>query len=160
VERELKNSKKTKGQMRIIETILAAMLIVSALSFVTFFAVNPRSSAYEVKDLEKMGYSILHDLDQQELLAPLVYNEEWSDLRNVLKITLPIDVYFTAAIYDLSGTKLNNEPIIYGDMQTFSDAKNIASVSYSLIGIPELQNTGNYVANYEPRILVLQLARG
>jgi len=146
--------KNTKGQMRIIETILAASLMVSALAFVTFFAVNPSSSAYEVKDLEKMGYSVLHDLDQQRLLAPFVYNQEWGDLRNALKITLPIDAYFDMAVYDLEGMKLNNEPITYGDSTTFSDAINVASVSYSLTGTPE------YSLNYEPRILVLKITRG
>jgi hypothetical protein len=154
------NKRNSKGQMRIIETILAALLIVSALSFVTFFAINPRSSAYEIKDLEKMGYSILHDLDQQELLSKLVYNEQWSDLRNVLRVTLPIDVYFTMTICDISDSVLNNEPIIYGDAQTFADAKDIASVSYNLVGIPKLQNMERYVAIYEPRILLLQLTRG
>lgn len=147
--------------MRVIETILAAFIIVAALSFVGIFALSPTSPGYEVTDLEKMGYSALHDLDQQGLLASLVYNGNWGDLRTVLKITIPVDVYFNLTICDLSGSKLNGDTqIIYGDSATFSNAKNIASVSYSLVGVPKLISTGNYEADYDPRILVLQITRG
>ncbi len=158
----MRNLKNTKGQMRVIETIFAIFIIVAALYFVGIFAVSPTSPGYEVTDLEKMGYSALHDLDQQGLLASLVYNGNWSDLRTVLKITIPVDVYFNLTIYNLSGSKLNGDTqIIYGDSATFSNAKNIASVSYSLVGIPKQNpNTGKYEAKYDPRILVLQITRG
>ena len=147
--------KNNKGQMRIIETILAAIIIVSALAFVNFFSINPRATAYEVKDLEKMGYSVLNDLDQQGILAPKVYQSEWSDLKTVLRLTLPVDVYFNLTIYELYNAKSLykvGESIIYGDLTTFSDAKNVASVSYSLVGTSE--------DGYKPRLLVLQLTRG
>lgn len=152
--RRLRN---TKGQMRVVETILASFIIVGALSFVNFLAVSPTSSGYEMTDLEKMGYSALIDLDQQGLLIPLVYNQRWSDLRTILKITMPNDVYFNMTIYTVSGLKLGSElnstpdsQILYGDLATFSDAKNIASVTYCLVG----------ETDYDPRILVLQLSRG
>lgn len=147
--------------MRVIETILASFIIVAALSFVGVFAVNPPSSGYEMTDLERMGYSALHDLDQQGVLVSLVYNVNWGDLRTALKITLPVDVYFDLKVYDLSGSRLNGEQIIYGDTKTFSSAKNIASVSYSLVGIPRLNvAAGTCEADYSPRILVLQLTKG
>jgi hypothetical protein len=148
--------KNNKGQMRVIETILAALIIVSALAFVNFFSVNPRAAAYEVKDLEKMGYSVLNDLDQQGILASKVYQpSEWGDLKTALRLTLQLDVYFNLTI-----CKIDNEnslskvgdSIIYGDLSTFIDTKNVASLSYSLAGTSE---TG-----YEPRLLVLQLTRG
>jgi len=41
--------------------------------------------------------------------------------------------------------------MIYGDSATFANAKNVASVTYSLVG------SG---ATYNPRILVLQITRG
>lgn len=146
--RKLKNN---KGQMRVIETILAASIILAAVSFVGIFAVRPTSPTYEITDLEKMGYSALHDLDQQGVLSSLVYSGKWSDLRTTLKITIPVDIYFDLAIYNLDGTKLNGQQIIYGDSATFSEAKNIASISYSLAGIG---------TNYDPRILVLRITRG
>ena len=152
----IRNLRNTKGQMRVIETILASFIIVAALSFVSIFAVSPESPGYEMTDLEKMGYSALHDLDQQGLLSPLVYDSQnWSDIRTLLKITMPNDVYFNLTIYEVDGLRLNadsDSEILYGDSDTFSDARNVASLTYCLVGIPE---TG-----YDPRILVLELTRG
>jgi len=157
----IKDLRNKRGQMRIIETILASFIIVAALSFVGIFAVSPTSPAYEMTDLEKMGYSALHDLDQQGLLAPIVYNQQWSDLRNILRITLPNDVYFNLTICNINGLPINSNPILYGDLNTFSEAKNVASITYCLVGIPKLNaNTGTYEANYSPLILVLEVTRG
>jgi hypothetical protein len=150
--RTIRNS---KGQMRVIETILASFIIVFALSFVNIFAVTPTNPKYEVTDLEKMGYSVLHDLDQNGLLAPFVYNKEWENIKAALMVTLPVDVYFNMTIYDIHGTEVNNATIFYGDSETFSTSKNIASVTYGLIGYPKRNE-----ATYDPRILILQLARG
>ncbi|MCW4031401.1 MAG: hypothetical protein NWE80_03455 [Candidatus Bathyarchaeota archaeon] len=153
----MRSLRNTQGQMRVVETILASFIIVGALSFVNFLAVSPTSPGYEVTDLERMGHSALIDLDQQGLLTPLVYNQRWSDLRTILKITMPNDVYFNMTVYNISGlklgSKLNTTPdsqILYGDFATFSDAKNIASIAYCLVG----------ETDYDPRILVLQLSRG
>jgi hypothetical protein len=147
----------TKGQMRVVEVILASFIIVGAMSFVNFLAVSPKSPGYEITDLEKLGYSARIDLDQQGVLVPLVYNQEWNDLRTILSITIPNDVYFNMKIYTLSGLNLgstlnsaSDSQILYGDLATFSDAKNIASVTYCLAG----------ETDYDPRVLVLQLSRG
>lgn len=147
--------------MRVIETILASFIIITSLAFVSVFAASPASPGFEITDLERMGYSVLHDLDQQQLLAPAVYDQQkWSNLKTLLKISLPVDTYFNLTIYDLHENRLNeNTPIMYGDDFTFSDAKNIASITYSLVGCTK-QISGTYVAEYEPRILVLQITRG
>jgi hypothetical protein len=139
--------------MRVVETIIASFIIVAALAFVNIFAASSESLGYEMTDLEKTGYSALHDLDQQGVLRPLVYNGNYSDLRTILKITMPNDVYFNLTIYNLKNGRLESVPdtrILYGDLETFSDAKNIASLTYCLVG----------VNGYEPRILTLQLTRG
>ena len=145
----------SKGQMRVIETILASFIIVFALSFVNIFAITPTSPKYEVTDLEKMGYSVLHDLDQHGLLTRFVYTKEWNNIKAALSVTLPVDVYFNMTICWLNGTKVNHEPIFYGNPETFITSKNIASVTYGLIGYPKRNE-----ATYDPRILILQLARG
>ena len=153
--KNLKTLKSNRGQMRVIETIIASFIIVAALAFVSTFAVNPTSLGYEMTDLEKTGYSAMHDLDQQGLLTPLVYDNKWGDLRTILKMTLPNDVYFNMTIYDVNGAKLTgvpDVPIFHGDPDTFTDAKNVASLTYCLVG------TGG--TTYDPRILVLQLTRG
>lgn len=149
-----------KGQMRVIETILASFVIIFALSFVNIFAITPTSSKYETTELEKLGYNVLHDLDKQGLLARFVYCEEWDNLRAALRVTLPLDVYFNMTVYYLNGTKVDNVPISYGDPETFATSKVVASVTYGLIGYPIKINATQYQANYDPRILNLQLVRG
>ena len=153
--KNLKPLKDDRGQMRVIETIIASFIIVAALAFVSTFAVTPTSLGYEMTDLEKTGYSALHDLDQQGLLTRLVYDGKWGDLKTILKMTLPNDVYFNMTIYDVTGVKLTGSPdvlILHGDPDTFTDAKNVASLTYCLVG------TGG--TTYDPRILALQLTRG
>jgi hypothetical protein len=148
--------------MRVIEVLLAAVIIISALSFVTAFSSTPTTPGFEVADLEKMGYSALLDLDNQGLLAPMVYKPLWDDLRLSLKITLPVDVYFNLTVYNPSSdpwTKVNANQIMYGQEETFSSSKNIATVSYVLVGY-RTGTTDNFDAQYTPRILILQLTRG
>ncbi len=155
------NARRNRGQMRVIETLLASIIVISALAFVNIFAVTPSSSVYEVTDLEKMGYDLFHDLDHHGILAPLVYSEDWSNLRAVIKLTLPIDVYFNLTVCDIKFNPINNEDIVYGDIGIFETSKNTASVAYSLVGFSE-KNADDYsfMAAYQPRILVLQISRG
>ncbi len=148
----MKNMRDRRGQMRVIETVIASFIIVAALSFFSIFAVSPPSPGYEMTDLEKTGYSALHDLDQQGLLTPLVYNSRWNDTRAILKMTMANDVYFNLTVKKLSDGSVSNAgfPILFGDPNTFAEAKNVASITYCLVG------TGSY----DPRILVLELTRG
>lgn len=140
--------------MRVIEVILASFIIVFALSFANILAIAPQSPKYEATELEKMGYNVLYDLDKQGLLTRLVYEKDWLGLQRALQVLLPIDVYFNLTIYYLDGTKVNNVPICFGDPSFFAESKNVASISYGLIG------SGQNTANYDPRILILQLTRG
>ncbi len=151
----------SKGQMRVIETILASFIVVFALSFVSAFAVSPTSSKYEATDLEKMAHNILHDLDQHGLLARFVYTQDWDSIKAALRVTLPIDVYFNLTVTNLSSEIINNSTISYGDLETFASSQDVASVTYGLVGYPEIDKaTGKYQTIYDPRILILQLARG
>jgi hypothetical protein len=114
--------------MRVIEVILASVIIISALSFVTIFSSTPTTPEFEVSDLEKMGYSALLDLDHHGLLAPAVYEQLWSDLRLVLKLTLPVDVHFnlTVMTYARGLDKCQQQQqIVYGDEETFSSSKTL-----------------------------------
>lgn len=151
----MRKIKNTKGQMRVIETILASFIIFSAFTFVNIFAVFPSSPKYEASDLEKMGHNILHDLDEQGLLGRFVYDEtEWDELALALMIFVPPDVYFELTIYDAQTPPaiINQDfPIRYGAPEVFKASNSTASVSYV---IPGRQ------AEYNPRTLVLQLVRG
>jgi len=140
-----------KGQMRIIEALMASFVILFAITFINTFAVTPLSPTYETCELEKIGHNVLHDLDDQRLLARFVYGGEWENLTSALMITLPPDVYFNLTVYDLDGNVVNTMPIFYGDPEIFANSSSVASVTYIIPG---------YQAAYDPRILILQLVRG
>lgn len=153
----MRKKRNRKGQIRIIEAILASFIIFLAAAFINTFAVTPSSSTYETSELEKVGHNVLHDLDDQRLLARFVYNEEWKNLTAALMVCLPTDVYFNLTIYDLQGDLTNKDtygdmvPISYGDPEVFETSGFIASVTYIIPG---------YSPDYDPRILILQLVRG
>ncbi len=146
--RKLKNA---KGQMHVIETILASLVIVFALTFVNMFAATPYSTRYETSDLEKLGHNVLHDFDEKRLLSRFVYEREWANLVAALTVSLPTDVYFNLTVFDLKGNIINDVQICYGDSEVFSTSNMTASVEYIIPG---------YQANYDPRILRLELVRG
>jgi len=144
------------GQMRVIEAIMAVLVVVFAVSFVDLFAVTPVSPKYESSELEKIGYNVLHDLDEERLLARFVNSGEatgdWSNLTAALAASLPTDVYFNLTVFDGNGQVVNKDkPIGYGTSRVFAASSYVASVTYVVPG---------YAANYKARVLLLQLVRG
>jgi len=137
--------------MRVIEALMASLLIVFAVVFVDLFAVTPVSPKYESGELEKIGFNVLHDLDEQELLGRFIGNSEWVNMTSALAASLPTDVYFNLTVYDMAGAVVNSVPIGYGTSRVFSNSTYVASVTYVVPG---------YQMLYRPRVLVLQLVRG
>jgi len=144
------NGKGKSGQMRIIEALLASFLILFAIAFVNLFALTPTSQTYEAGELEKIGFNVLHDLDEQRLLGRYIQNKEWANFTAALTVSLPTDVYFNLTVYNQNWNAVNNVTISYGTAQVFSSSF-VASVTYIVPG---------YRASYSPKILVLQLVRG
>lgn len=137
--------------MRILEVILSSFIIVFALAFVVSFAITPSSPRYEITELEKLGYNILHDLDEQGLLGRFVFNKEWANLTVALMVSFPPDVYFDLTVRYLNGSLANaNAPIRYGSLEVFENASFVASVTYVVPG---------YQAMYDPRTLTLRMVR-
>jgi len=141
----------SKGQMRVVEAVMASLVVVTAVVFLYAFAAAPSSQTYETGELEKIGHNVLHDIDEQRLLARYVYNSEWANITAALIVSVPTDVYFNLTIYDINGYAINHPLIQYGSSQVFTSSKAVASVTYIVSG---------YQTNYSPRILVLKLVRG
>lgn len=146
-----RTSKGSRGQMRVVEAILASLIVIFAVAFLYVFAAAPYSQTYETGDLEKIGHNVLHDMDEQRLLARYVYNSEWVNLTAALMVSLPTDVYFNLTVCDINSVPINPVLIQYGAPQVFASSKAVASVTYVV---------SSYKMNYNPRILVLQLVRG
>ena len=150
----MKMTNGNKGQMRVVETILASFVIVAALAFANAFAITPPSPRYETSDLERLGYNVLHNLDEQGLLTRFVYDRDWSSLQAALRVSLPVDVCFNLTVYSVTvdgDVENQGVPIVYGESDIFASSGLAASVTYVLSG------SG---VDYDPRILVLQLVRG
>jgi len=147
----MNKTKSTRGQMRLVEAALATFIIMLAVTVLIVFAATPFSPKYETSDLEKIGNNVLHDIDEKRLLCRFVYDEEWETLTIALMVTLPPDIYFDLAVYDLDFNRVNDAPIRYGDVEVFETSSYVASVTYVVPG---------YEAEYDPRVLVLQLVRG
>lgn len=148
-----------KGQMRVIEAILASLIIVAALTFVNFFSVNPSREKYEISELDRLGYNVLHGLDMEGILGKFVYSQEWNYLQAALSVTLPADVYYNLTILDLNRTAINDINISYGDFEVFESSV-VSSIIYPVIGHSIGSDPFTISPDYEPRILVLQLVRG
>lgn len=140
-----------RGQMRVVEAIMASLIIVFAVAFIDLFAVTPVSPKYESGELEKIGFNVLRDLDEERLLGRFVNNGEWVNLTSALAASLPTEVYFNLTVYDGSGRVVNTQPVGYGTSRVFADSAYVASVTYVVPG---------YQMVYRPRVLVLQLVRG
>lgn len=149
--KKAKSLRNSKGQMRVIEAIMASLVVISAITFLYVFVSIPSSQTYETGELEKIGHNVLHDIDEQRLLARYVYNSEWANLTAALMVSLPTDVYFNLTIYDIDGRLISHPLIQYGSQQTFSASESVASVTYIVPG---------YGTIYSPRMLLLQLVRG
>jgi hypothetical protein len=148
-----------KGQMRVIEAILASLIIVAALTFVNFFSVNPSREKYEISELDRLGYNVLHGLDLEGILGRFVYSQEWDNLEAAISVTLPADVYFNLTILNIERVEINDSEIFYGKLDVFRSPE-ISSIIYPVIGHSIGSNPFIVNADYEPRVLVLQLVRG
>jgi hypothetical protein len=146
----MNKTKKTKGQMRLVEAILACFIIILAITFLNVFAATPFSPKYETSDLEKMGNNVLHDFDEKGLLERFIYNKDWETLTIALMVSLPPEVYFDLTVYDVDWNRVNDAAIRYGDLELFETSSYVASVTYIVPG---------YQADYDPRVLLLQLVR-
>ena len=136
--------------MHLVEAILASFIIIFAITFLNVFAFTPLSPRYETSDLEKMGNNVLHDLDEKRLLGRFVYSEDWETLTIALMVSLSPEIYFDLTVYDLDWNRVNDATIRYGDLEVFETSSYVASVTYIVPG---------YQAEYNPRVLVLQLVR-
>jgi hypothetical protein len=97
-------------------------------------------------------------LDDRGILVRFVYGTEtdWEDLMLTLMLFFPPDLYFDLGIYTVleDGTVsiMNQDyPIRFGAPEVFQESNSTVSVSYILPG---------HQAEYDPRILILQLVRG
>lgn len=143
--------------MRVVETILASLVIMVTITFVNGTMIPPYSPRYEAMELEKLGYNVLHNLETRGILTRYVYDLDvargQSLLRSALMVSLLPDIYFNLTIYRLDEfgeLHVEGQSIVYGEPEAFENPSLVSTVTYVLA------SSGAY---YDPRILILQLTR-
>jgi hypothetical protein len=87
-----------KGQIRIIEAFLAALIIFSAFTVSSNLSVRQNVSKSE--DLASIGLQALVKLDSDGSLSKYIDCENWTALRDALNIALPAGVCFNLTVYN------------------------------------------------------------
>ena len=96
-----------RGQMRVVEAMIACVILIVGLSATTYF--SNVFTTEEGGDLEEVGQNILHVLDNTDLIKQIIQNEDnWeSKLKSLVKTLLPPDTSYSLTL--VSG--LTGQPI-------------------------------------------------
>jgi len=101
-----------RGQIRIIEAFLAAMVIFAG--FAVSSNLTMPQSVKKSGDLSNVGLQALMVLDSDGSLDAYISDANWSGLRDALSAFLPIGVCFNLTVYDAQMQQLNDVAISNG----------------------------------------------
>lgn len=93
--------------MRIIEAILASVMLLSCLTLIP----GQLSSKDSTEKLASTGQNILLSLDSNGQLANLVDTHDWSAIKDCVESALPLAVWFNLTVFDEHMDSINNFPI-------------------------------------------------
>jgi hypothetical protein len=113
-----------KGQIRIIEAFLAALIIFS--SFAISSNMGVRQNAKKSVDLAPIGLQALAKLDSDGSLGKYIDYVNWTALRDALDIVLPDGISFNLTVYDDQMHQINTAVISNGGF----GSQQIAFVQY------------------------------
>ena len=86
-----------RGQIRIIEALIACMILVAGLSASIIF-----SSIYTVakaSELEEVGINVLHVLDNSGVIRKIIQNQgNWeSEFKELMRTLLPPETFYNCS---------------------------------------------------------------
>jgi Mg-chelatase subunit ChlD len=115
-----------KGQVRIIESLLACILLLSGLSVIVQFGGVQKTS--KASDLEEVGENILSILDDTDVITKIAFTEADVDaeIKALIEAMLPPDVYYVLSI---SGTDPNHLLTEISNVENQSLLSNLDAVS-------------------------------
>ncbi|MEM3880576.1 MAG: hypothetical protein QXD19_02385 [Candidatus Bathyarchaeia archaeon] len=112
-----------KGQIRTIEAVFAAFLLLSSLSLIQ---VTQNSIEDSAGNLTTAAYNLLISLDSDGYLANAVENQNWTGLKSAVQSLLAPTVWFNLTVFDENMTRLNDVPICSGS----AVADEVVAVNY------------------------------
>lgn len=132
--------KHNHGQARILETVIAAVIIFLVFS-VAFFMVKSSENiiTQETADLNRLGYNTLHRIVESGVIEETLENNQRTDvgaayLRMIVQESLPSAMYFNLTIFNCTGDLKNPfapNPLSISNApaEEIAKSKEIASVS-------------------------------
>ncbi|MEM2102389.1 MAG: hypothetical protein QXM22_02610 [Candidatus Bathyarchaeia archaeon] len=111
---ELAVPRNNRGQIRVTEAFLSALIIFSALAICSAFSPHPYNG--DQKTLTAQGMQALLQLDDDGLLGSLIDKNNWTALSNMLQLSLPLGVAYNLTVYDEDMQQINSVPISNGDL--------------------------------------------
>ncbi|MEM2099229.1 MAG: hypothetical protein QXU99_05765 [Candidatus Bathyarchaeia archaeon] len=131
-----------KGQIRVIESLFASILLFSSLS------VIPAANEHVHNSYDKLcgtAQNLLETLDNDGQLAALITSTNWLDVKRCVQSVLPPTLWFNLTIFDENMTRINDTPICSGN-----------SFSGNMVAFDYICATTN--GNFDVYIVRLQLA--
>lgn len=122
-----------RGQIRIMEAFLAALLIFSALAISA--ALSPTAADRNEKTLATQGMQTLVQLDSNGRLSKMMEARNWTALSSALQLLLPVDVTYNLTVYDETMQPVMSPPVSNGNL-----VGNVVSIEY-LCAVQGLQFT-------------------
>jgi hypothetical protein len=104
--------RQNKGQIRIIEAFLAALIIFSSFAISANLTVTRTTTKND--DLTSVGLQSLLKLDSDGSLGKYIDDGNWNALRDTLNLILPAGISFNLTVYDEQMLQVNNAVISNG----------------------------------------------
>jgi hypothetical protein len=131
-----------RGQIRVMEAFLSALLIFSALAISA--ALSPPATGGTNKALATQGMQALVQLDSDGRLGEIIEAKNWTVLSSALQLVLPIGAAYNLTVYNENMQQVTSSPVSNGEL-----VGDVVSVEY-LCAVQGLQ--------YRVYLLRLQLA--
>jgi len=137
----LRGKRARRGQLRVIEAVLAASIIFVVFSATTFLIYPSRIWApSETADLDVLGYNLLHQMVESGVIEETVEGNETlsgSRLKTVIRDFLPSMTYFELTVFkcveggDGVGVTLQRrgEPVSNAPPEAFGRSAEVSSTS-------------------------------
>jgi hypothetical protein len=103
---------RNRGQIRIIEAFLAALILFSSLAISANMTVTINSTDQE--NLSSVGLQTLIALDSDGSLGRYIESRDWSTLREAVDLALQTGITFNLTVYNSSMQQINDEIISNG----------------------------------------------
>lgn len=110
--------------MRTVEVLFVIVILLTAFTITTQFAVLPSPSEAFGTNLRELSQSTLETLDMQGILSATVFedpnDDAWGDLQKAISVSIPPNMVYNLSVYDLTA---NSEGIVTYELEhSISDA--------------------------------------